>query len=85
MRRPKTIKEMYQRFSELCIESTNLSRNCKYLINNRYWFAVPIRVKGLLSYDWTLVDLAKASSTVTLTNAATDKRKNWCYTYEKNI
>ena len=84
MRKPKNIKEMYQRFSELCAESVCLNRECKYLIMNRYWFSVPIRVKGLLGYDWTLADLRKRGS-ITITNTAMDKRKNWCYTYEKNI
>lgn len=85
MRKPKTIKEMYKRFSELCIESTNLNRDCKYLIKNRYWFLVPIEVKGFLCYDWTLADIAKANNAITLTNRCMDKRKNWCYTYEKDI
>ena len=84
MRKPKNIKEMYQRFSELCAESVCLNRECKYLIMNRYWFSVPIKVKGLLGYDWTLADLRKRGS-ITITNTAMDKRKNWCYTYEKNI
>ena len=84
MRKPKNIKEMYQRFSELCAESVCLNRDCKYLIMNRYWFSVPIKVKGLLGYDWTLADLRKRGS-ITITNTAMDKRKNWCYTYEKNI
>ena len=84
MRKPKNIKEMYQRFSELCAESVCLNRECKYLIMNRYWFSVPIKVKGLLGYDWTLADLRKRGS-ITITNTSMDKRKNWCYTYEKNI
>lgn len=85
MRKPKNIKEMYQRFSELCAESVCLNRECKYLIMNRYWFSVPIKVKGLLGYDWTLADIRRRYESITITNTAMDKRKNWCYTYEKNI
>ena len=86
MRKPNTVKELYQRFSELCIISTNVNKDCKFLVKNRYWFAIPVKVrKGLPGYDWTLADLAKANNTITLTNVCMDKRKNWCCTYEKDI
>lgn len=84
MRKPKNIKEMYQRFSELCANSQCLNKDCKYLIKRRYWFAVPIKVKELLAYDWTLADLTIGNQ-ITLKNEGMDRRKNWTYTYEKNI
>ena len=85
MRKPKTVKEMYKRFSELCIASPSLSGDYKYLIKKRYWFAVPVDVrKGLVGYDWTLADLTIGNQ-ITLKNGCVDRRKNWCYTYEKNI
>ena len=84
MRKPRSIKEMYQRFSELCTEATNLNRECKYQVNRRYWFAVPIKVRNLLAYDWTIADLTVGNQ-ITLQNECMDIRKNWKYTYEKNI
>ena len=84
MRKPKNIKEMYQRFSELCAESVCLTKDCKYLVKKRYWFAVPIRIKDLLTYDWTLADLTIGNQ-ITLKNESMDTRKNWKYTYEKDI
>lgn len=85
MRKPKTIKEMYKRFSELCIISANITADCKFLLKNRYWFAVPARIQRRLGYDWTIADIARAYNTITLSNVCLDKRKNWCYTYEKDI
>lgn len=84
MRKPKNIKEMYQHFSELCTEATNLSSECKYLINKRYWFAVPVDVRDMFGYDWTIADLTIGNQ-ITLKNECIDERKNWKYTYEKNI
>lgn len=84
MRKPRSIKEMYQRFSELCADSRCLSKDCKYLVKRCYWFAVPIRVKDLLVYDWTKADLTVGNQ-ITLQNECMDTRKNWKYTYEKDI
>lgn len=85
MRKPKTVKEMYQRFSELCINSICMNADCKFLIKKRYWFAVPVEVrKGLTGMDWTLADLTIHGSIV-LKNEGTDRRKNWTYRYEKNL
>ncbi len=85
MRKPKTIKEMYQRFSEVCVNSICMNSNCKYLIKRRYWFAVPIEVRrGLTGMDWTIADLTIRGS-ITLKNEGMDGRRNWCYTYEKNL
>ena len=85
MRKPNTVKELYKRFSELCIASLSLSNDCKYLVKNRYWFAVPMEVrKGLTGYDWTVADLTVGNQ-ITLKNEGVDRRKNWKYTYEKDI
>lgn len=84
MRKPRTIKEMYQRFSELCANSKCLSKDCKYLIKRRYWFSVPVKVRDLLAYDWTIADLTVGNQ-ITLQNECMDERKNWKYTYEKDI
>ena len=85
MRKPISVKEMYKRFSELCIASVSLSGDCKYLVKKCYWFAVPVEIrKGLMGYDWTLADLTVGNS-ITLKNECTDRRKNWKYTYEKDI
>ena len=85
MRKPNTVKELYKRFSELCTDSQCLSKDCKYLIKKRYWFAVPVDVrKGLVAYDWTIADFTIGSQ-ITLKNECIDGRKNWKYTYEKDI
>lgn len=84
MRKPKTIKEMYQRFSKLCIASINLNRDYKFRTVNRYWFAVPTYIQSNLRYEWTMVDLTIGNS-ITLKNDCVDRRKNWKYTYEKDI
>lgn len=85
MRKPRSVKEMYKRFSELCIASVSLSGDCKYLVKKCYWFAVPVEIrKGLMGYDWTLADLTVGNQ-ITLKNGCTDRRKNWKYTYEKGI
>lgn len=85
MRKPNTVKDLYKRFSELCIMSVCLNSECKYLIKKRYWFAVPVDVrKGLVGYDWTLADLTVGNQ-ITLKNECVDGRKNWKYTYEKDI
>ena len=84
MRKPRNIKEMYQRFSKLCVEATNLNRECKYLIKKRYWFAVPVKVRDSFGYDWTIADLT-INGSITLQNECMDERKNWKYTYEKDI
>ena len=83
MRKPRSIKEMYQRFSELCVTSTNMNKDCKYLIKNRYWFAVPVHAQESLCYDWTIADIRK--QTIILTNESIDKRKSWWCGYEKDI
>ena len=85
MRKPRSVKEMYKRFSELCIASVSLSGDYKYLVKKCYWFAVPVEIrKGLMGYDWTLADLTIGNQ-ITLKNECTDRRKNWKYTYEKGI
>ena len=84
MRKPRTVKEMYQCFSELCTDSKCLSKDLKYLIKKRYWFPVPIKVRDLLAYDWTIADLTVGNQ-ITLKNECMDERKNWKYTYEKDI
>lgn len=84
MRKPNTVKELYKRFSELCIEATNLNSEYKYLIKKRYWFAVPVKVRGIFGYDWTIADLT-INGSITLQNECVDGRKNWKYTYEKGI
>ena len=85
MRKPNTVKELYKRFSELCITSISLTEDCKYLVKNRYWFAVPVEVRiNLKGYDWTTADLTIGNQ-ITLKNESVDKRKNWEYTYEKDI
>jgi hypothetical protein len=85
MRKPRTIKEMYQRFSELCIASANMNADCKFLIKNRYWFAVPVHVREHLSYNWTIADLTIANQITLKNECMYDERKNWKYTYEKDI
>lgn len=84
MRKPNNIKEMYKRFGELCAESVSLHKDCKYLVMNRYWFAVPVKIKDLLTFDWTIADLTVGNQ-ITLKNECMDGRKNWKYTYEKDI
>jgi hypothetical protein len=85
MRKPRSIKEMYQRFSELCIASANMNAGCKFLIRNRYWFAVPVHVQESLRYNWTIVDLTIANQITLKNECMYDERKNWKYTYEKDI
>jgi len=85
MRKPNTVKEMYHCFSELCVTSLSLTEDYKYLVKNRYWFAVPVEVRiGLKGYDRTTADLT-IDNQITLKNESVDRRKNWKYTYEKNI
>jgi hypothetical protein len=84
MRKPKTVKEIYKRFSELCTEATNLNRECNYRVNRCYWFAVPVKVRDIFGYDWTIADLT-IDDQITLKNECVDRRKNWKYTYEKDI
>lgn len=82
--KPKTVEEMYKYFSELCTEATNLNSEYKYLIKKRYWFAVPVKGRDMFGYDWTIVDLTIGNQ-ITLKNECVDERKNWKYTYEKDI
>lgn len=84
MRKPHTVKELYQRFSELCVEAISLNRERKYRVNRRYWFAVPVKVRDIFGYDWTVTDLT-INGSITLQNESVDGRKNWKYTYEKDI
>lgn len=86
MRKPKTVKEMYQRFSELCINSICMNSDCKFLIKKHYWFAVPVEVrKGLTGINWTIADLTSCGSIMLENECMDDRRKNWKYTYEKDI
>lgn len=85
MKKPNTVKEMYKRFSELCAESVSLQKDCKYLVKNRYWFAVPVKVKDLLTFDWTIADLTIGNQITLKNECMSDGRKNWKYTYEKDI
>ena len=84
MRKPRSVKEMYQRFSELCIDSVLMNKNGKYLIKNRYWFAVPVYVQRSLGCDWTIADIRRYGS-ITISNEAMDKRKSWWCSYDKDI